>query len=100
MANSDQRRKSPGPTARPLCKKGYWADFSALLPTTATHFGARCSTESYMNYSVANAFCLHLLLFSLSVVMRVDSRRTYELSKYSHRTGRQSRHRYDEDRKS
>src|SRR5690242_8519541 len=54
-------KKSPGPTARPLCKRGLSGDFSALVPTTAAHFHARCCTESYMNYSVAlypgRAYC-------------------------------------------
>jgi len=45
--------KNPrGPAARPLCKRGLLGDFSALVPTTAAHFHARCCTESYMNYSV------------------------------------------------
>jgi hypothetical protein len=50
--NSDQRQKSPGPKVRPLCKRGLLGDFSALVPTTAAHFHARCCIESYMNYSV------------------------------------------------
>ncbi|MGE5853831.1 MAG: hypothetical protein ACM35E_11910, partial [Deltaproteobacteria bacterium] len=60
----------------PPLQKGLLGDFSALVPTTAAHFYARCCTDWYMNFSVVNAFFLHLLLFYLSVVMRVDSRRT------------------------
>src|SRR5512144_2867725 len=57
--NSDHRQKSPGPTARPLCKRGLLGDFWALVPTTAAHFHARCCTESYMNHSVVNQILLN-----------------------------------------
>ena len=42
--------KIPRPTA-PLCKRGLLGDFSAVVPTTAAHFHARCCTDCYMNYS-------------------------------------------------
>ena len=58
MIPNSKRKNPPCPTARALCERELLGDFSALVPTTATHFHARCCTDWYMNYSVDSLFRL------------------------------------------